>query len=192
MRPQAAISAAGADAFETDMGRFRPVGSGAAGLGNAAAASLARGLGTDFGRHGRRVWEQFRPAGRRSAKEDRRPDEHSLTHDRPVERVPSRARLSTKVEVVEMAMEAHGPRDDQVPYGPERFTARAGGGTAAGAYATESSHCSRSACYVWPHRHHWLVSCPMRAAPWVASSTNGAHLMQQLYLAAFLCKNTTF
>ena len=42
-----------------DMGRFRPVGSGAAGLlgRRAAAASLAEGLGTDFGRHGRRVRE---------------------------------------------------------------------------------------------------------------------------------------
>jgi hypothetical protein len=59
LRPQGAISAAGADACETDMGRFRPVGSGAAGLGLAAAASLAEGLGTDFSRHGRRVWKQF-------------------------------------------------------------------------------------------------------------------------------------
>jgi hypothetical protein len=73
LRPQDTISAAGAFACETDVGRFRPVGSGAAGFGLAAAASLAEGLGTDFGRHGRRVWAKFRPAGWQSAKQVRRP-----------------------------------------------------------------------------------------------------------------------
>ncbi len=69
MRPQGVISAAGADACETDMGRFRPVVSDAAGLDLAAAACLAEGLGTDFGPTDEEVGNKFgRSVGEASRK----------------------------------------------------------------------------------------------------------------------------